>query len=64
MRTKAKAHIAKSTRSSKKRNSVPAVTLWQKIDELIEKVPSQEWAKLPKDGAENVDHYLYGAPKK
>lgn len=27
-------------------------------------VPYEEWAKLPSDGAENHDHYLYGAQKK
>jgi hypothetical protein len=33
------------------------------IDELLEissSVPDEEWAKLPEDGAENVDRYLYG----
>jgi hypothetical protein len=41
-----------------------APTLWQKIDKLIENVPSAEWEKLPKDGSVNVDHYLYGTPKR
>ncbi len=27
-------------------------------------IPAEEWQKLPTDGAENHDHYLYGAPKK
>ncbi len=27
-------------------------------------VPAEEWAKLPKDFNENLDHYLYGSPKK
>ena len=27
-------------------------------------IPAEEWDKLPTDGAENHDHYLYGAPKK
>jgi hypothetical protein len=33
------------------------------IDELLEisgSVPDEEWAKLPEDGAENVDRYLHG----
>lgn len=33
------------------------------IDELLEissSVPDEEWAKLPEDGAENVDRYLTG----
>ena len=33
------------------------------VDELLEisgSVPDEEWAKLPEDGAENADRYLYG----
>jgi hypothetical protein len=32
--------------------------------EGIEEVPAEEWEKLPRDGASEVDHYLYGSPKK
>ena len=32
--------------------------------ELSSQVPYEEWAELPRDGAENYKHYLYGAPKK
>ncbi|TET24031.1 MAG: hypothetical protein E3J71_00290 [Candidatus Stahlbacteria bacterium] len=31
--------------------------------ELASEVPEEEWDKLPKDGAKNLDHYLYGTPK-
>jgi hypothetical protein len=27
-------------------------------------VPAQEWAKFPDDYFANLDHYLYGAPKR
>ena len=27
-------------------------------------VPVSEWAKLPKDLTDNLDHYIYGTPKK
>jgi hypothetical protein len=37
--------------------------LWQAIVELGESVPEEEWAKVPTDGARNLHHYLYGAPK-
>lgn len=33
------------------------------IDELLEissSVADEDWAKLPENGAENVDRYLYG----
>jgi len=28
------------------------------------RVPAEEWAKLPRDFNENLDHYLYGSPRK
>ena len=34
------------------------------IADIVADVPKEEWAKLPKDLGENLDHYLYGAPKK
>jgi hypothetical protein len=38
--------------------------IWEVIAEISSTVPDEEWAKLPSDGSLNVDHYLYGAPKK
>lgn len=39
-------------------------TLWEKVRHIIEEIPQEEWDKLPTDGSINVDHYLYGHPKK
>jgi hypothetical protein len=33
------------------------------FEELSSQIPLIEWAELPKDGAEQHDHYLYGSPK-
>jgi len=33
------------------------------FDELSNQVSLEEWEELPSDGAENHDHYLYGASK-
>jgi hypothetical protein len=38
--------------------------LWEIVDEISAQVPLEEWQKLPADGAEQHDHYLYGSPKK
>lgn len=38
--------------------------IWEIFAELSAQVPAEEWRKLPSDGAEQHDHYLYGAPKK
>lgn len=42
-------------------NSLP---IWEVIRRVTAEVPDEEWEKLPRDGAEQHDHYLYGSPKK
>lgn len=39
-------------------------TIWEKIDERVNNLSAETLEKLPTDGAENLDHYLYGVPKK
>ena len=39
-------------------------SIWEKIQERVKNVPPEAWADVPRDGSVNVDHYLYGAPKK
>jgi hypothetical protein len=39
-------------------------TLGELIDECFKDVPSEAMDKLPEDASLNLDHYLYGAPKK
>ena len=34
------------------------------FEELSSQIPIEEWAELPRDGAEQHDHYLYGSPKR
>ena len=40
------------------------VPIWDKIQAIMRDVPDEVLANIPTDGAINVDHYLYGAPKK
>jgi len=35
----------------------------EKIAEIVADVPEEEWAKLPPDLGDNLDHYIYGLPK-
>lgn len=42
----------------------PAKTLWDAIQDIVKDVPDEVWERLPTDGAEQHDHYLYGSPKK
>src|SRR5271157_5514538 len=45
--------------------AVPAYKpIWEVAAEIRRSIPADEWAKLPKDGAEQLDHYLYGSPER
>lgn len=39
-------------------------TLWEKIEERTAQAPPETWEDAPTDGSLNVDHYLYGAPRR
>jgi hypothetical protein len=45
-------------------NGAPHETVSQKLERHLKNVPAEELADLPADASENLDHYLYGAPKK
>ena len=40
------------------------LAIWDKIEAIMSGVPDEVLATIPVDGSINVDHYLYGAPKK
>jgi hypothetical protein len=40
------------------------ISIWEKIQERAKHIPAEAWDEVPRDGSINVDHYLYGAPKK
>jgi len=42
----------------------PKRTLGEQIAEIFADVSDEEWEKLPRDGAEQHDHYIYGTPKR
>ncbi len=39
------------------------LSILEKIDEIVNSKPEEIWADVPKDSAEKVDEYLYGAKK-
>jgi hypothetical protein len=39
-------------------------TLLEKLAVISSRVPDEIWETLPTDGAKNIDHYLYGSPKR
>ena len=38
--------------------------IWEVADDIRKSIPAEEWAKLPADGARQIDHYIYGSPKR
>jgi hypothetical protein len=45
-------------------SSVKKPTIWEMVEDIIREVPEGAWDEVPRDGSLNVDHYLYGAPKR
>lgn len=39
-------------------------TLGEKIMEIVADVPDEVWDRVPNDGAEQHDHYIYGTRKR
>lgn len=38
--------------------------VWLRAVEAGESLPAEERARIPRDGSVNVDHYVYGLPKR
>jgi antitoxin component of MazEF toxin-antitoxin module len=38
--------------------------IWERVAALAADAPPEELAKLPADGAAQLDHYLYGTPRR
>ena len=38
--------------------------LLELFDEITGSVPEESWEKMPPDLSKNIDHFLYGCPKK
>ncbi len=39
-------------------------TIWDKIEGRSAQAPPETWDDAPPDGSLNIDHYLYGAPRR
>jgi hypothetical protein len=38
--------------------------IWEIIVDQMKDIPSEDMAALPRDGASQIDHYIYGLPKR
>jgi hypothetical protein len=50
--------------SSMSQNLDDEQPIWEVITDLMKNVPDEVIDQLPKDGASQVDHYIYGLPKR
>ena len=39
-------------------------SIWEVVNEINAGLPADTWENVPTDGSINLDHYLYGTPKK
>ncbi len=56
--------VAETANEANNREEEERKPIWEKIRERAEKIPPEVWERLPKDGASEVDHYIYGTPKR
>jgi plasmid stability protein len=42
----------------------PRRRIWDVIPERMKQLPPEDLAALPRDGASQIDHYVYGLPKR
>lgn len=54
---------AKVKQGQDRREDAPK-PIWEQFAEAFEDVPDEELDRLPTDLAANVDHYVYGLPKR
>ena len=38
--------------------------IWEKFEEIAAGIPKEVWDKIPADSSEQLDHYLYGTPRR
>ncbi len=53
--------ISKEELLKRKRPDRP---VWQMVEELLKDIPVDDLERMPTDGAEQHDHYIYGTPKR
>jgi plasmid stability protein len=44
--------------------AAPRRPIWEVIADNMKRVPREDLAALPRDGASQIDHYVYGVPKR
>ena len=56
--------LEQDLRADEPSESISEQTIAEAIREIWADIPAEVRAKLPRDGASQVDHYVYGLPKR
>ena len=56
--------MPEKTAANEEPTALPRKPIWERILERSAAIPDEEWEKLPVNGAEQHDHYIYGTPKR
>jgi hypothetical protein len=59
-----KTEKTKSAAQRKEKTGKDAPSVLDIIRDAWEAIPDEEFEAMPEDGAEQVDHYIYGTPKR
>ena len=50
--------------ASSEGTDVDRKSIWELVNTINDGLPADTWENVPSDASINLDHYLYGAPKK
>ena len=53
-----------ATSPSSEGTGVDRRPIWEVVDEINAGLPADTWANVPTNGSIDLDHYVYGAPKR
>ena len=56
--------LASAPDSEQNRRGLDRRPIWEIVEEVNAGLPADTWDNVPTDGSINLDHYLYGAPKR
>ncbi|MGI9069239.1 MAG: hypothetical protein ACR2HX_22910 [Pyrinomonadaceae bacterium] len=56
--------LASEAGSEPQGTDVDRTPIWKIVEEVNAGLPADTWENVPTDGSINLDHYLYGAPKR
>ena len=55
---------AKQTGASQSEAAPEVKPIWEKFEEIAAGIQKEVWDKIPADSSEQLDHYLYGTPRR